>query len=140
MKEEDSPFKFGKIVHGERFSNRSKERNRLKTNFKSGLNTILISPRRWGKSSLIKEVASEYGPNSKTRFCFIDLMSIRTEEEFYTMFAKAVISATSSKMEEVMNKYGEDGWDVEFQLVEKRRLLFLWSREAAIITFSRTKN
>ncbi len=39
-----------------------------------------------------------------------------------------------------MNKYGEDGWDVEFQLVEKRRLLFLWLREAAIITFSRTKN
>ena len=31
------------------------------------------------------------------------------------------------KMEEVMNRYGEDGWDVEFQLVEKRRLLFLWS-------------
>ena len=44
------------------------------------------------------------------------------------------------KMEEVMNKYGEDGWDVEFQLVEKRRLLFLWSREAAIITFSRVKS
>ena len=43
------------------------------------------------------------------------------------------------KMEEVMNKYGEDGWDVEFQLVEKRRLLFFWSREAAIITFSRKK-
>ena len=44
------------------------------------------------------------------------------------------------KMEEIMNKYGEDGWDVEFQLVEKRRLLFLWSREAAIITFSRIKS
>ena len=44
------------------------------------------------------------------------------------------------KMEEVMNKYGEDGWDVEFQLVEKRRLLFFWSREATIITFSREKN
>ena len=107
MKEEDSPFKFGKVVHGEQFSNRSKERNRLKTNYKSGLNTILISPRRWGKSSLIKEVASEYSSNSKTRFCFMDLMSIRTEEEFYTMFAKAVISATSSKMEEVMNNTKE---------------------------------
>jgi hypothetical protein len=103
MKEEGSPFKFGKVVHGERFSNRSKERNRLKTNFKSGLNTILISPRRWGKSSLVKEVASEYGANSKTRFCFMDLMSIRTEEEFYSMFAKTVISATTSKMEEVIN-------------------------------------
>ena len=46
------------------------------------------------------------------------------------------------KMEEVMNKYGEDGWDVEFQLVEKRRLLFLLSvtRSTAIITFSRKKN
>lgn len=103
MKPEDSPFKFGKVVNGKRFSNRSKEKKRLKTNFSSGLNTILISPRRWGKSSLIKEVASEYGSNSKTKFCFMDLMSIRTEEEFYVMFAKAVISATTSKMEEVMN-------------------------------------
>ena len=41
------------------------------------------------------------------------------------------------KMEEVMNKYGENGWDVSFQLIEKHRMLFLWSREAVIITFSR---
>ncbi len=39
-----------------------------------------------------------------------------------------------------MNKYSDDGWDVEFQLVEERRLLFSWSREAAIITFSRVKS
>ena len=44
------------------------------------------------------------------------------------------------KMTEVMNKYGEAGWDVTFQLIEKHRLLFLWSREAIIITFSRDKN
>ena len=43
------------------------------------------------------------------------------------------------KMEEVMNKYGENGWDVTFQLIEKHRMLFLWSREAVIITFSRNK-
>ena len=43
------------------------------------------------------------------------------------------------KMEEVMNKYGENGWDVSFQLIEKHRMLFLWSREAVIITFSRNK-
>jgi hypothetical protein len=45
-----------------------------------------------------------------------------------------------NKMTEVMNKYGDDGWDVSFQLIEKHRLLFLWSREAIIITFSRDKN
>ena len=43
------------------------------------------------------------------------------------------------KMEEVMNKYGENGWNVTFQLIEKHRMLFLWSREAVIITFSRNK-
>ena len=43
------------------------------------------------------------------------------------------------KMEEVMNKYGENDWDVTFQLIEKHRMLFLWSREAVIITFSRNK-
>lgn len=103
MKEEKSPFKFGKVVDGERFSNRTKEKKRLKTNFTSGLNTILISPRRWGKSSLVKEVALDYGSRSKTRFCFMDLMSIRTEDEFYEMFARSVISSTASKMEEVLN-------------------------------------
>ena len=43
------------------------------------------------------------------------------------------------KMVDVMNRYGEDGWDVTFQLIEKHRMLFLWSREAVIITFSRNK-
>jgi len=44
-----------------------------------------------------------------------------------------------NKMEDVMNKYGEDGWDVTFQLIENHRLFFFWSREAIIITFSRKK-
>ena len=41
------------------------------------------------------------------------------------------------KMESVMNQYGEQGWDVSFQLIERHRMLFFWSREAVIITFSR---
>ena len=43
------------------------------------------------------------------------------------------------KMEEVMNKYGENGWEIAFQLIEKHRMLLFWSREAVIITFSRDK-
>ena len=30
----------------------------------------------------------------------------------------AILNKILKKMEQVMNKYGEDGWDVEFQLVE----------------------
>ncbi len=42
------------------------------------------------------------------------------------------------KMEEVMNIYGRQGWDVTFMLIEKKRLLLFWEREAAIITFARS--
>ncbi len=41
------------------------------------------------------------------------------------------------KMEAVMNKYGKDGWDVSFQIIEQHRMFLFWKREAAIITFSR---
>lgn len=41
------------------------------------------------------------------------------------------------KMEEIMNKYGNEGWEVCFQMIEQRRLLLLWTRESAIITFVR---
>ena len=41
------------------------------------------------------------------------------------------------KMQDVMNSYGAQGWDVAFMLIEKKRMLLFWEREAAIITFSR---
>jgi len=41
------------------------------------------------------------------------------------------------KMEEVMNQYGNDGWNMDFMVIEKHRMLLFWEREAAIITFSK---
>ena len=41
------------------------------------------------------------------------------------------------KMEDVMNQYGSQGWDLEFMLVEQKRFMLLWQREAAVITFSK---
>jgi len=39
------------------------------------------------------------------------------------------------KIEEVMNEYGKEGWDVSFQVIEKSRMWLFWEREALIITF-----
>ncbi len=52
-----TPFTFGKIVKDNDFTDREKETKRLVTNFNSSVNTILISPRRWGKSSLVLKAA-----------------------------------------------------------------------------------
>ncbi|MBI2966250.1 MAG: ATP-binding protein [Bacteroidetes bacterium] len=101
MERTKSPFQFGRIVEGNSFTDRTKEIARLVSNFENRVHTILISPRRWGKSSLVKKaagIAQDKNPN--LRFCFIDLFSIRNEEEFYTEFAKQVIRATSGKVEE----------------------------------------
>ena len=41
------------------------------------------------------------------------------------------------KMEAVMNQYGQEGWDVSFQVIEQHRLFLFWTREAVVITFVR---
>jgi hypothetical protein len=96
-----SPFIFGKIVTGNAFINRTEEIARLKSNFLNRVNTVLISPRRWGKSSLVME---SYRQTSKTNpdvlFCFLDLFRIRTEEDFYKQFALQVIKASSGRLDD----------------------------------------
>jgi uncharacterized protein len=94
-----TPFNFGRAVKNEFFTNRELEMKRLTLNFENGVNTIILSPRRWGKSSLVEKVAQQV--RSKTlRVITIDLFSMRSEEEFYNQLANQVIKATSTKMEE----------------------------------------
>lgn len=94
-----TPFNFGRTVKSECFTNREQEIKKLSSNFHNKVNTAIISPRRWGKSSLVEKVAAQV--KSKTiKVAVIDLFSIRTEEEFYNALANAVIKATSTKTEE----------------------------------------
>ena len=41
------------------------------------------------------------------------------------------------KMENVLNREAADGWTMVFQIVEKKRFLLFWKREAVIITLAR---
>ena len=98
---DNNPFEFGVVVTGKHFTNRKTERERLARNFTNLTNTILISPRRWGKSSLVKEVANDMEKQNRTvRFCFIDLFNIRNEHNFYEKLIAGIINATSSKLDE----------------------------------------
>lgn len=95
-----SPFQYGTIVDKECFVNRVEERKQLKELLGSGINVMLISPRRWGKSSLVKVAMEELmNENKQIRVCFIDAFSVKTEAEFYRAFAREVISCTSTTLE-----------------------------------------
>ncbi len=43
------------------------------------------------------------------------------------------------RLEEDLNRGAEGGWEVLFQVVEKRRFLFLRSRDAIIVYFARER-
>lgn len=90
---------FGVSVGPKYFIGREAEIERLSANFKYGINTILISPRRIGKTSLVKRVAGEVD-KQKTKVIHLDIFSCRSEYDFYNMFAAAVLQQTASRMEE----------------------------------------
>ncbi len=95
------PFKFGKVIEKQFFVNRQFEIDFIKQNILSQINITLISPRRWGKSSLVHIATNELSKTNKSiKICYIDLFNIRTEEEFYKIFATNVINAGASKWEE----------------------------------------
>ena len=101
----ESPFQFGTLATKENFIDRNEDRAMLKQLLTSHINVMLISPRRWGKSSLVKRSMEELASERKDiRVCFIDAFSIGSEAEFYRTFASKVIECASTKFE----KWAED--------------------------------
>lgn len=97
----NSPFIFGTTVSDQSFTNREQEVSKLYNNLCQGINTTIISPRRWGKSSLVEKVIRDIGQNEKgIKTVIIDLFTIGSEEEFYEVFAREVIKASSSKWQD----------------------------------------
>lgn len=100
----ETPFVFGKIASQEDFTDRVEETRHLLDNFKGLVNTVLISPRRWGKSSLVAKASDIYVKESDQNIVVhIDLFNCRTVDKFYETFAKEVISATNTAFEEFVS-------------------------------------
>lgn len=95
----ENPFLFGKTVTDLFFTDREYETKCLLVNIESSINTIIVSPRRYGKTSLIKNLETVV-KDKKVKFVFIDIYNIRTEHEFYNRFSAKIIEATNSKFEE----------------------------------------
>ena len=64
------------VALGDAFLNREKERSYLINRVKSNKHSVLMAPRRYGKTSLVMKVAEEM----KIPYCLIDLLAAYNEE------------------------------------------------------------
>lgn len=66
----NAPFQYGTLATKENFVDRVEDRAQLKSFLSSHINVMLISPRRWGKSSLVKVAMEELQNEAKdVRVC-----------------------------------------------------------------------
>lgn len=93
-------FVFGKPVEGMSFTDREQESARLSANFAAGINTFIISPRRWGKTSLVKKVISENKDGGRI-YVFLDVFKAKTPSDFCEILANAVLKQTSTALDEL---------------------------------------
>jgi len=82
----ENPFKFGTIVDGVHFTDREDELAYISSHLRSENHLIIISPRRFGKTSLIKKILNE----SDRKHIYLDLQVVLSEEDFAAQLLKKI--------------------------------------------------
>ena len=84
----ENPFKFGTVVDGIYFTNRTKELSAIQQSLNSQNHLILIGPRRFGKTSLVKKVIKA----EKRKSVFLDVQLTNSVEDFAAQYLKRIYS------------------------------------------------
>lgn len=96
----EKPFVFGVPADNVHFIGRESEIERLSANIKYGVNTVLMSPRRWGKTSLVNKVAGSFSNDKERIIVRMDIFACRSEYDFYNVFSSELLKQTASKIDE----------------------------------------
>ncbi|ATV29155.1 AAA family ATPase [Prevotella intermedia] len=91
-------FVYGVAVSDYNFIGREQETKRLLDNFRGGINVILMSPRRLGKTSLVKHVCNKLDEEDIITV-YLDIFGCKSEYDFYNKLAAEVLKQTASKHE-----------------------------------------
>jgi len=81
-----NPFRFGTVVDGQYFTDREDELKSIASYINSENHLILISPRRVGKTSLIRKVVNESGRQN----VFLDMQLVLSAEDFASQLLKRI--------------------------------------------------
>lgn len=96
----EKPFVFGVPADNVHFIGRESEIERLSANMRYGVNTVLMSPRRWGKTSLVNKVAESFSDDKQRIIIRMDIFACRSEYDFYNVFSSELLKQTASKIDE----------------------------------------
>jgi len=101
-----NPFIFGDVVTGEDFADRRKEISELITDLQGGLNILMYSPRRYGKTSLIMEILAHLRKKDFLGI-YIDIFRATSKARFAEIYANAIAAGTMGKLEEIIKTVRE---------------------------------
>ncbi len=97
MKNEHTPFLTKGYIGPELFCDRKNETQKLVRNMQNSANTVLISNRRLGKTSLILHVFNTLNQNDTTPCLYVDVFATKNLNDFINQFASAMLSAFPEK-------------------------------------------
>ena len=97
----DTPFVYDKYVTGKYFLGHRTERMIFANLLKAGEHVTIYEPPKSGKMSLIRQTLYDLR-DSGVQFmaCFVDMLNVRTLEEFLLKFGTAVLKSSSSTPDE----------------------------------------
>ena len=98
-----NPFVYGETVSGENFCNRTQEIKELVADIKNCQNVIIFSPRRYGKTSLIKQVLQKVKAKGILTF-YVDLYPAINKRKFIELYAGAISSGIPGGVRQVVKK------------------------------------
>jgi AAA+ ATPase superfamily predicted ATPase len=96
-----NPFIYGEVAKGKHFCNRKNELREIVHDLSHGERLFLISPRRYGKTSLILKALEQL--NTKDFYTvYIDFYKITSLQSFLEMYAREIAMAVDSKMDKIL--------------------------------------
>ena len=101
-----NPFRYGRAVSGDQYYDRLAVGESLYRTIAGGAaNVVLYAPRRYGKTSLVKNVIDKWSEDGFTCLYF-DMMKMDSVERFCEKYAAAVYAAEKG-VDRVVRTFGE---------------------------------
>lgn len=99
----ENPFHYGDVASEKYFTNRVREQAELALDVRSGQNVVIISPRRYGKTSLVQKVIKTLRSEG-VLIAYVDLFKAPTKERLVRLLAGAILQSLESPLEQKMQQ------------------------------------